>query len=228
MTKKSFWIIVYLFAFCSLSWGQPKSINVGVVNKKALSLPKPTFTNHFRINQEQLCVVQIVIDMEGKVISAKAIYGHGLLRGACENAARQAKFSPILTTIPPIKIAALLVYKFKPDKTIETDIEKDDEAVLGKTINFVEPIPPFCNCRFGSSPNVLVQAEIDGQGNVTKATAISGHALLKIVSEHASRFAKFLPINLKTKLIISYNFTKVNKWSVKYSSFEIKTVRILK
>lgn len=232
MTKKIFLIIACLFTIYVVSFGQNnrqiKTVNVGVVNKKALSLQKPKIPQHFRINEEQIVAVQVVIDESGKVMTTDAIFGHALLQQGCEFAARQAKFPPTLIEPGHHKVKALLIYKFKPDGTIETDIEKDDEAVLGKVTKFVEPIPPFCNCRYGSNPKVLVQAEVDGQGNVTKATGISGHAMLKIVSEKAALSTTFLPINFKTKLIISYNFTEINKWSVKYSNFEIKNVRILK
>lgn len=213
-----------VYNFDSLS----KCINVGVVNKRALSLPKPQANlSHFRINEEQIVVVQVIIDENGKVISADAIFGHALLRGACEHAARQTKFPSTLINPGPLKISALLVYKFKPDRTIDTNIEKDDESVLGRAVNLISPPFVSCNCRFPSNPNVLVQAEVDEQGNVTKATGISGHSVLKQASEQAVRSSKFLPINLKTKLIISYNFTEVDKWSVKFSRVEIKNVRLL-
>lgn len=224
-TDNDFYILgKIVYNFDSLS----KCINVGVVNKKALSLPKPQIANlsHFRINEEQIVAVQIVIDESGKVTDANAIFGHALLRQGCEFAARQAKFSPTLINGPSIKIKALLIYKFKPDRTIETEIEKDDEMVLGKLIHFVEPPVPFCNCRLGG--NIQVEVEVEGQGNVTKAKAISGHPLLRTTSEQAARFAKFLPINLKTKMIITYSFTVADRKSVKFLGFEIKDVKILK
>lgn len=226
-TNNDFYIlgkVVYNFDYLS------KCINVGVVNNRALILPKPQLANlsHFRINEEQIVAVQIVIDENGKVISSNAIFGHALLRQGSEFAARQAKFSPTLIEPGPLKVKALLIYKFKPDRTIETDIEKDDEMVLGNATNLISPPDVSCNCRFGSNPEILVQTDVDGQGNVVTSTAISGHPALRQVSEQAARFSKFLPINLKTKMIISYNFTEVNKWSIKFSSAEIKNVRIIK
>lgn len=226
-TDNDFYILgKIVYNFDSLS----NCINAGIVNKKALSLPKPQIPNlnhpkHFRINEEQIVAVQIVIDESGKVITADAIFGHALLRQGCEFAARQAKFSPTLINGHPIKIKALLIYKFKPDGTIETDIEKDDEAVLGKATNLVTPPLISCNCRFENNPKVLVEVEVNELGNVIKATAISGHPALRQVSEQAARFSKFLPINLKTKLIVSYNFfTEIEK----PTSVEIISVRIIK
>ncbi len=95
-----------------------------VVNKRALSIPKPQIANfdqpkHLQIKEAQTVIVQIVVDESGRVIYAKAISGHSMFRAACETSARQAKFSPLLYTGPPIKVKALLVYKFKPNGTIE-------------------------------------------------------------------------------------------------------------
>lgn len=106
-----------------------KCLVVGIVNDKALYLPKPQTPNlnqpkHLQIKTEHIVTVQIIIDESGKVVRARAISGHLLLRAACENAARQATFSPSFINGPTIKISALLVYKFKPDGTIDTEIEK--------------------------------------------------------------------------------------------------------
>ncbi len=95
-----------------------------IVNKKALSIPKPQVANlnspkHLQIKEEQIVTVQIVIDESGKVIYAKAISGHPMLRNFCEISARRAKFAPTLINPGPLKVKALLVYKFKPDGTIE-------------------------------------------------------------------------------------------------------------
>jgi TonB family protein len=95
-----------------------------VVNKKALSIPKPRVANfnkpkHLQIKEEQSVAIQIVIDESGKVIYAKAISGHLMLRAACEISARQAKFAPTLINPGLIKVKALLVYKFKPNGKIE-------------------------------------------------------------------------------------------------------------
>jgi len=185
-----------------------KCIKTGIVNKKAVSLPKPKVGNlnhpkHLRITEEQIVAVQIAVNIQGKVIAARTISGHALLRPFCEVAARQSKFSP-LNDAGNIVIRALLIYKFKPDGTIDTDIESNDKSVIGTPINLVEPPPPFCNCRLGGS--VLVQTKINEQGNVIEAKAISGHPFLKISSEKAALESKFLPTNTKAKILISYNF----------------------
>jgi len=219
-------IIVYNFD--SLA---PKCITAGIVNKKAQSLPKPQVPNlsqskHLRITEEQVVAVQIIVDINGKVTAAKARTGHPLLRSFCEYAARQAKFSPVWDVSSSIKIRALLVYKFKPDGTIDTNIESDDKTVIGTPINLVEPPPPFCNCR-GLGGSVLVQAKIDERGNVVEAKAFSGHPFLKNISEKAALESKFLPTDTKAKILISYNFDSSDGGrTAKIKNIEIKEVKI--
>lgn len=219
-------IIVYNFdAFA-------KCLNVGIVNKKAINLPKPKAANinhpkHLRITEEQIVAVQIAINIEGKVTAARAISGHPLLRPFCENSARQSKFSYI-NDVGNIIVRALLVYKFKPDGTIETDIERDDKSVIGTPTNLVKPPEPFCNCRFGGqNPSVLVEAKTDEQGNVAEAKAISGHPILKKLSEKAALQSKFLPTHIKAKILIQYDFeaTDESARDVRIKNIEIKEVK---
>lgn len=92
-------------------------LKVGVVNKKALSIPKPIV--NAAPKDEFTITVQIVVDESGNVIYAKALSGHPLYRAACEKSAKLTKFSPTLINPGPIKIKASLVYKFKPDGAIE-------------------------------------------------------------------------------------------------------------
>ncbi len=221
-------IIVYNFV------PEKKCIVVGIVNKRARILPKPKIANlnkpkHLQIKEEQIVAVQIVVDMNGKVVKAKAISGHLLLRAAYEYAARQAEFAPTLINGgSPFNMKALLIYKFKTDGTIDTDIEKDDKDVVGTPVDLVKPPPPFCNCRFGGNSSVLVEAKIDELGNVIKATAITGHPILKLTSEKAALESKFLPTNIKAKIMIQYSFIETGKWSVEISNVEVKEIKIEK
>jgi periplasmic protein TonB len=48
--------------------------------------------------------VQVTIDENGNVISASAVSGHALLRGAAESAARASKFSPTMLSGQKVKV----------------------------------------------------------------------------------------------------------------------------
>jgi TonB family protein len=56
--------------------------------------------------------VQVLIDENGKVISAKAISGHHLLRKSAVEAAYKSKFSPTLLGGEIVKITGVLVYNY--------------------------------------------------------------------------------------------------------------------
>ena len=92
-----------------------KCVSVGVVNKKALSIPEPVFPIDCHCSGD--VIVQIVIDTGGKVLSARAISGHPLLRIAAEKSAIEAKFPPILTDGQGILTWATLIYNFKNAET---------------------------------------------------------------------------------------------------------------
>lgn len=92
---------------------KPIVISGGVVNGKATNLPKPAYPAPARaVGASGKVDVQITIDEEGNVISAKAISGHALLRDAAERAAQNAKFSPTYLTDKPVKVSGLIVYHF--------------------------------------------------------------------------------------------------------------------
>ena len=93
-----------------------KTISGGVVNGKALSLGKPAYPAAARaVNAEGAVNVQILIDEEGNVVSAEAVSGHPLLRGAAREAALQSKFNPTKLSGQPVKVTGVLVYNFVAD-----------------------------------------------------------------------------------------------------------------
>lgn len=92
---------------------KPSNISLGVINGKASSLPIPAYPPAARaVNASGAVNVQVTIDEQGNVISAKAVSGHPLLRDAAERAARGAKFTPTLLSKSPVKVNGLIVYNF--------------------------------------------------------------------------------------------------------------------
>ncbi|MFN3329789.1 MAG: energy transducer TonB, partial [Pyrinomonadaceae bacterium] len=88
-------------------------LNAGVLNGRAISLPKPTYPMAARqAGASGPVAVKVVIDEEGNVVSAKAISGHALLRPAAEAAAMQSKFTPFLSEGKPAKASGLILYSF--------------------------------------------------------------------------------------------------------------------
>jgi TonB family protein len=95
----------------SLTPGKP--ISGGVLNGKAISLPKPAYPPAAKaVKASGTVVVQVEIDEQGKVVSAKAVSGHPLLRSASEAAAREARFTPTKLSGKPVKVSGVVTYNF--------------------------------------------------------------------------------------------------------------------
>jgi TonB family protein len=89
-------------------------ISGGILNGKAVEKPAPAYpviVNAERV--EGTVVVQVMVDEEGKVVSAQAVSGHPLLRQAAVEAAHKARFSPTLLSGKPVKVTGTLSYNFK-------------------------------------------------------------------------------------------------------------------
>jgi protein TonB len=87
--------------------------SLGVITGKASHLPKPSYPPAAKaVGASGAVNVQVTIDEQGNVISAKAIGGHILLRAVSEDAARRAKFSPTTLSKVPVKVTGVIVYNF--------------------------------------------------------------------------------------------------------------------
>lgn len=90
-----------------------KPIIGGVLNGKALALPKPAYPPIARAaHASGPVVVQVLIDEEGNVVEARAVSGHPLLQAVSVAAAREAKFSPTRLEGEPVKVAGVIQYNF--------------------------------------------------------------------------------------------------------------------
>ena len=90
-----------------------KPVSGGVLNGKALSLPPPTYPQlALRMRTIGLVEVEVVVDENGKVISARALSGPPALREVAVSAALRARFSPTKLSGQPVKIAGQINYNF--------------------------------------------------------------------------------------------------------------------
>jgi periplasmic protein TonB len=88
-------------------------ISGGVLNGKAISLPKPAYPPIARAaHASGTVVVQVLIDENGTVVSARAVSGHPLLQAVAVGAARQARFSPTKLSGQPVKVTGVIQYNF--------------------------------------------------------------------------------------------------------------------
>ena len=93
----------------------PKVLNLSkeVLQGKATSLPRPAYPEMAkRIRVHGAVLVQVLIDENGRVISAKAVSGHPLLAPDATRAAMQARFSPTMLGGQPVKVSGVITYNF--------------------------------------------------------------------------------------------------------------------
>lgn len=90
-----------------------KPVSGGVLNGKAVSLPAPIYPELARrMRTSGLVEVEVVVDENGKVISARALAGPPSLRDVAVQAAYQARFSPTKLSGQPVKITGRINYNF--------------------------------------------------------------------------------------------------------------------
>jgi TonB family protein len=200
-------------------------IQGGVLNGKAIDLPKPEFPAGRRPDVSGAVIVKILVNERGKAISARAISGHSLLRASAVSAARKAKFEPVTLSGVPMKVSGFLVYNYETDlvsaptvSTIKDDTTPNDQSgngrvnalPRGRTVSNVvsggilngkatllpSPVYPPVARAAQASGTVNVQVTVDEEGNVISAVAVSGHPLLRAAAVNAARGAKFNPTKL--------------------------------
>jgi len=78
-----------------------------------VSLPAPVYPDIARrMRSVGKVEVEVVVDENGKVVSARAISGAGVLRDVAVQAALRARFSPTKLSGQPIKIVGMINYNF--------------------------------------------------------------------------------------------------------------------
>jgi len=88
-------------------------VSGGVLNGQAISLPSPAYPDAARRMQVVGQVrVEVVLDENGKVVSARALSGPAMLRDVSVQAAYRAKFTPTKLSGQPVKVTGMIVYNF--------------------------------------------------------------------------------------------------------------------
>lgn len=211
-----------MFSFTIL-FTKKKCIDEGIINEKALKLPKPEIENlidsgHFKLEYPTNIRVKIIIDViTGEVINARVLDGHPLIRPYLLKSALEAKFRPTLIDSTPIFVRAILIYKINPDGKINTNVKNTKTITVGhlapdtKPIFLPQPDYPATPRTAKISGKVTVEILIDENGNVERAKAVSGHPLLRAEAETVAKLSIFPPQTLsgtpiKVRSVIVYKF----------------------
>lgn len=93
---------------------RPKILKVSeLLNGSAINKPVPPYPHIAKITRVSgVVAVQILIDEQGRVVSAQATSGHQLLRQAATQAAYRATFSPTSLNGQPVKVSGVITYNF--------------------------------------------------------------------------------------------------------------------
>ncbi len=117
-----------------------RAVSGGVLNGKAVSLPKPTYPETARSANAQGSVsVQITIDEAGNVISATPVSEHPLFQAAATEAAKQAKFAPTMMSGKPVRVTGVITYNFGIAGTQTGGVQLTEEET-GQSV-VLEPTP---------------------------------------------------------------------------------------
>lgn len=85
-------------------------VSGGVLNGRAIYLPQPTMPAGDA--PTGTVMVQVLVDEQGAVVSARAVSGPPALHMSAVNAARLARFNTTLLMGEPVKVSGTLVYNF--------------------------------------------------------------------------------------------------------------------
>jgi TonB family protein len=202
-----------------------------ILNGKAVRLPKPAYPEALKgTGTSGVISVSVEVDETGTVISAEAspfttqirtyserheeVAADPILRAAAEDAARNATFLPTIVDGKPQRVIGRIIYNFVGDTGSMGPLPKtiNGGGVLnGKATSLPKPIYPAAAKAVRAQGAVSVQVEIDEEGVVKLASAVSGHPLLRSAAENAAYEARFAPTLLsgtavKVTGIVTYNF----------------------
>ena len=92
---------------------KPVRLASSVLTGNAVSMPAPPYPQSAKtVHAQGPVVVQVVVDEQGRVVSARATSGHPLLRLSAEQAAQRARFTPTLLGGQPVKVTGVITYNF--------------------------------------------------------------------------------------------------------------------
>lgn len=119
------------------------TISAGVINGKAVSLPRPVYPASARaVRAVGPVSVQVTIGEKGEVVDAKAVSGHPLLRAAAEKAAKSSRFAPTLLSGQAVKTTGLLTYNFTRPNVPATP-PRTAVKLNAFTTETAVPVPPM-------------------------------------------------------------------------------------
>jgi protein TonB len=90
-----------------------QKVSMGVLMSRVVNLPQPPYPQLAKQIRIQGPVnVQILVDEQGRVVSAQALSGHPALTGEARDAAMRARFTPTMLSGQAVKVQGVITYNF--------------------------------------------------------------------------------------------------------------------
>jgi TonB family protein len=203
---------------------------------KRVSPAYPPLARQARI--QGTVILKIVISKSGDVQNLQLISGHPMLAPAAIEAVKQWKYKPFIVNGEPVEVETTVQVNFtlsdqpaqpkdsEPSSPSATSPQSDASPAVPQRVRVssgvmkgllkskVNPTYPDDAREQGVQGVVVLQVEIDKEGNVDKVQLISGHPLLAPAAIEAVqqwKYKPFLlngnPMNVETQ--VQVNFTLV-------------------
>jgi len=89
------------------------AVENGALSGRVISLPRPVYPDEARrAKVTGLVRVLVTVDEKGDVVEAEAISGSPVLQAAAVDAAKQARFEPVMNDGHPVKTKTVIAYNF--------------------------------------------------------------------------------------------------------------------
>ena len=211
--------------------GPPKPPPPGALRHEATTRVQPVYPPVARAAGAQGIVsVQVTIDEQGNVVSARAVSGHPLLHQASVDAARQWVFKPAIINGKPAKVSGMISFSFVLEEKEIVNGEARPKASIDGDARPAPPPPP--PPKFPVHEESLGQQTLEGvQATGTRATvtipagAIGNEREIKVVTE------RWYSPELQTVVLTkhsdprfgetTYRLTNINRSEPAHSLFEV-------
>lgn len=179
-------------------------------------------------------VLAVTIDKTGAITRAEVLLGPAWpcgstpkrqideVRAQVKEVVMKARFSPAVKDSKPLDVDRTLTFLVGEKLKSATDLQEADAdtnsgantgigVINGKAVRLPRPDYPPAARASRAGGTVKVETEIDEQGNVFRALAVSGHPQLREPARDAACRAKFSPTKLdgravKVSGVLTYNF----------------------
>jgi TonB family protein len=132
----------------------------------------------------------LILGLAATGIAGLSIWSYSAINEVIRKKEREVNYTPTPT----------------PDKSNTNSSSLKGDDLNDKAVELPTPVYPPAAKAVRASGNVVVRITVNEKGEVTSASAVSGHPLLRSSAEQAARKAKFKP-NAETTGLLTYTFT---------------------